>query len=119
MSYAIYQIDTFTNKIFSGNAACVIPLKKWMSDDILLKIAQENGVPETAFFIDTGDQIKLRWFTPDIEIDLCGHATLATAHVLKEVLKYPLNEIVFNTMSGKLTVICRGTFYYLNFPQDF
>jgi len=117
MKYNIYQVDAFTSHIFSGNPACVIPLKKWLSDSILLKIAQENSVSETAFFIDNGDNIHLRWFTPDQEIDLCGHATLATAHVLKSILKYPLHEICFNTMSGKLKVTCRDNFYYLDFPS--
>ena len=117
MKYNIYQVDAFANQVFSGNPACVIPLKKWMSDDILLKLSQENAVSETAFFIDNGDDIHLRWFTPDQEIDLCGHATLATAHVLKSILKYPLNDIYFNTMSGKLKVTCKDDFYYLNFPS--
>ena len=117
MKYNVYQVDAFTNQVFSGNPACVIPLKKWLSDNILLKIAQENAVSETAFFIDDGDDIHLRWFTPDQEIDLCGHATLATAYVLKSILKYHLNEIKFNTMSGKLKVTCKDNFYYLDFPS--
>ena len=117
MKYNVYQVDAFTNQVFSGNPACVIPLKKWLSDNVLLKIAQENAVSETAFFIDDGDDIHLRWFTPDQEIDLCGHATLATAYVLKSILKYHLNEIKFNTMSGKLKVTCKDNFYYLDFPS--
>ncbi|MAQ69732.1 MAG: isomerase [Flavobacteriales bacterium] len=117
MKYNIYQVDAFSNQVFGGNPACVIPLKKWMSDAILLQIAQENAVSETAFFIDKGRDIYLRWFTPDHEIDLCGHATLATAHVLKKKLKYPLNEIKFNTMSGILKVNCVDDVYYLDFPS--
>jgi len=117
MKYSIYQVDAFTNKIFTGNPACVVPLDKWLSDSILLDIAKENAVSETAFFINKGKDIDLRWFTPDLEIDLCGHATLATAHVLKYILKYPLDEIYFNTMSGKLKVTCKGYFYYLDFPS--
>ena len=116
MNYNIYQVDAFTNQVFSGNPACVIPLQEWFSDSVLLKIAQENAVSETAFFIDNGAEIHLRWFTPDQEIDLCGHATLATAHVLKSILKYPLGEIRFNTMSGLLKVTCKDAFYYLDFP---
>ena len=116
MTYSIYQVDAFTNTIFSGNPACVIPLDKWLDDSILLKIAKENAVSETAFFIDNGDGIDLRWFTPDIEIDLCGHATLATAHVLRSVLKYPNEKIEFHTMSGKLKVEFKDDVYYLNFP---
>jgi len=89
MSYNIYQVDAFTNKIFSGNPACVVPLKNWLPDKILLEIAKENAVAETAYFIDKGNEIQLRWFTPDLEIDLCGHATLATAHVIKSILNIP------------------------------
>ena len=80
MKYNLYQIDAFTDSIFAGNPACVVPLDNWLSDGILLKIAKENAVAETAFFVDTGKKIHLRWFTPEIEMDLCGHATLATAH---------------------------------------
>ena len=116
MSYKIYQVDSFTDSSFSGNPACVVPLKTWLSDDLLLKIAQENAVAETAFFIDKGKYIHLRWFTPDLEIDLCGHATLATAYVLNKIIKYPLNDIKFHTLSGELTVKCLNDFYYLNFP---
>ena len=114
MNYSIYQVDAFTDQVFSGNPACVIPLKKWLVDSMLLKIAKENAVSETAFFIDNGDDIHLRWFTPDKEIDLCGHATLATSHVLKSILKYPLNVICFKTMSGNLKVTCKDNFYYLD-----
>jgi len=117
MKYSIYQVDAFSNQVFGGNPACVVPLEKWMSDSILLKIAQENAVSETAFFINNGNDIYLRWFTPDHEIDLCGHATLATAHVLKSILKYPLNEIRFDTMSGMLKVNCVDDVYYLDFPS--
>ena len=117
MNFDLYQVDAFTNNIFSGNPACVVPLKAWLSDDILLKIAQENAVSETAFFIDKGKDIDLRWFTPDQEIDLCGHATLSTAHVLKSVLNYSSNKILFNTMSGQLKVTYKDDLYYLDFPS--
>ena len=117
MNYKTYQVDAFTNEIFSGNPACVVQLKKWLSNDLLLNIAKENGVSETAFFIIKDNSIDLRWFTPDIEIDLCGHATLATAHVLKKIFKYPVNKIVFNTMSGNLKVDFKDNFYYLDFPS--
>lgn len=80
MKLALYQVDAFTDRIFGGNPACVVPLEAWLSDDLLLKIAKENAVAETAFFVELGDKIHLRWFTPEIEMDLCGHATLATAH---------------------------------------
>src|SRR5688572_20096411 len=104
MKLELYQVDAFTDKIFGGNPACVIPLKKWLSDETLLKIAKENAVAETAFFIDNGNKIDLRWFTPEFEMDLCGHATLATAHILKTILNYESNKIVFNSMSGDLIV---------------
>ena len=117
MNYKIYQIDSFTNEIFRGNPACVVPLNEWLSDSILLKIAQENSVAETAFFISNKKSFELRWFTPDQEIDLCGHATLAAAYVLKSILKYPFSEIVFQTMSGTLKVNCVDNFYYLMFPS--
>ena len=117
MCYNIYQVDAFTNRIFHGNPACVVPLKKWLPDKILLEIAKENAVAETAYFIDNGNEIHLRWFTPDLEIDLCGHATLATAHVIKSILKYPLDEIQFSTISGNLKVTFENDFYYLNFPS--
>lgn len=117
MNFELYQVDAFTNHIFSGNPACVVPLKKWLPDNILLKIAQENAVSETAFFIKNGKDVDLRWFTPDHEIDLCGHATLSTAHVLKSILKYSSNEILFNTMSGILKVNFSDGIYYLDFPS--
>ena len=113
----VYQIDAFTNTIFEGNPACVVPLPSWLPDEILLKITQENAVAETAFFIPKGERFHLRWFTPEIEMDLCGHATLATAHCLKTILKYPSNNIVFETVSGNLSVAVKDGFYFLDFPS--
>ncbi len=117
MTLDIYQIDAFTNKVFGGNPACVIPLKNWLPDDLLLNITKENAVAETAFFVDKGDKIHLRWFTPEIEMDLCGHATLATAHCLKTILNYQKSEIIFKTLSGDITVLMRDDFYFLDFPS--
>jgi PhzF family phenazine biosynthesis protein len=117
MKFELYQIDAFTNKIFGGNPACVVPLTNWLSDDILLKIAKENAVAETAFFIYKGDKIHLRWFTPEIEMDLCGHATLATAHCLKTILNYKNEIIIFETISGDLSVTMKNDSYYLDFPS--
>ncbi len=117
MKYNLYQIDAFTDKIFGGNPACVVPLDKWPTDDILLKIAKENAVAETAFFIDKGSKIHLRWFTPEIEMDLCGHATLATAHCLKTILDYKREDIVFETRSGDLIVSVEKGFYKMDFPS--
>lgn len=116
MKLDLYQIDAFTDKIFGGNPACVVPLQNWLSNDTLLKIAKENAVAETAFFVDYGDKIHLRWFTPEIEMDLCGHATLATAHCLKTILNYTKDEIIFNTLSGDLIVMVDNGTYTLDFP---
>lgn len=117
MKLELYQIDSFTDKTFGGNPACVVPLIDWLPDDILLKITKENAVAETAFFVNKGDKIHLRWFTPEIEMDLCGHATLATAHCLKSILNYPNNKIVFETLSGDLTVLVENDLYYLDLPS--
>ncbi|MFV8346480.1 PhzF family phenazine biosynthesis protein [Flavobacterium sp. ZB4P13] len=117
MKLNLYQIDAFTDKTFGGNPACVVPLEKWLTDDILLEIAKENAVAETAFFVDKGDKIHLRWFTPEIEMDLCGHATLATAHCLKEILNYKSDKIVFETLSGDLTVLVDKALYKMDFPS--
>ncbi len=116
MKHNLYQIDAFTDKIFGGNPACVVPLDNWLTDDILLKIAKENAVAETAFFVDKGDKIHLRWFTPEIEMDLCGHATLATAHCLKTILDYKSASIIFKTLSGDLTVSVDNDLYKMDFP---
>lgn len=117
MHLHLYQVDAFTDEIFSGNPACVVPLSEWLPDDLLLKIAKENGVAETAFFVDKGYRIHLRWFTPELEIDLCGHATLATAHALKDIRKYPKQKILFETQSGELEVETEDDLYTLNFPS--
>lgn len=117
MKLNLYQIDAFTDKIFGGNPACVVPLENWLPDEILLKITQENAVAETAFFVVNEKRIHLRWFTPEIEMDLCGHATLATAHTLKSILNYPENTIVFDTLSGELIVTVINDVYTLDFPS--
>jgi len=117
MKLSLYQIDAFTDKTFGGNPACVVPLDNWLDDDILLQIAKENAVAETAFFVDKGDKIHLRWFTPEIEMDLCGHATLATAHCLKTILAYKSEKIVFETLSGDLKVLIDNGLYKMDFPS--
>jgi PhzF family phenazine biosynthesis protein len=117
MKFDLYQVDAFTNKIFGGNPACVMPLQHWLPDDVLLKMTQENAVAETAFFVDMGTYFHLRWFTPEIEMDLCGHATLATAHVLVSILNYPKNPILFKTASGDLSVTVSDGIYTLDFPS--
>lgn len=117
MTLELYQIDAFTDKIFGGNPACVVPLESWLPDELLFNITKENAVAETAFFVNNGGKIHLRWFTPEIEMDLCGHATLATAHCLKTILNYKQDKIVFETLSGDLTVFIENDFYYLDFPS--
>ncbi|MEB0249880.1 PhzF family phenazine biosynthesis protein, partial [Mucilaginibacter sp. 5B2] len=104
MKLDLFQIDSFTRETFKGNPACVVPLDFWLSDDVLMNIAKENAVAETAFFIIEKDHVHLKWFTPEIEMDLCGHATLAAAHVLKTCLHYPEKDILFKTLSGDLLV---------------
>tara|TARA_B100000900_G_C20600716_1_gene725473 strand:- start:5794 stop:6582 length:789 start_codon:yes stop_codon:yes gene_type:complete len=117
MKLNYFKVDSFTNELFKGNPACVVPLSEWLEDGILLKIAQENAVSETAFFIRKNDEFHLRWFTPEIEIDLCGHATLATAHVIKTCLNYSQNIIFFKTKTGLLKVNIANNIYFMDFPS--
>lgn len=117
MKFALYQIDAFTETLFGGNPACVVPLADWLPDELLLKIARENAVAETAFFVEKGDRFHLRWFTPDLEMDLCGHATLAAAHAIISILNYPRQQIIFDTLSGELVVHVQDDLYSLNFPS--
>jgi len=115
--FPIYQVDAFTNQLFGGNPAAVVPLKQWIFASEMQKIAAENNVSETAFFIPQGDHFELRWFTPTFEIDLCGHATLATAHILFTELGYQKDEIHFHTLkAGTLTVTRKNDLYTLDFP---
>ena len=116
MRLKIFQVDAFTAEQFKGNPAAICPLEKWLPDDLLLAIAAENNLSETAFFIPNGTDFDLRWFTPAIEVDLCGHATLAAAHVLFQHLDYPHPLIKFNSKSGPLTVAKEERLYTLNFP---
>ena len=117
MEIAIFQIDAFTSELFKGNPACVMPLDNWLPDDLMLKIAKENNVSETAFFIKDGEGFYLRWFTPEIEMDLCGHATLATAYCLKNHLDYKENQVIFNSMSGELIVKFDRDYIQMDFPH--
>jgi PhzF family phenazine biosynthesis protein len=112
-----YQVDSFTKKAFSGNPACVVLLDEQLPCDVLMKIAKENAVPETAFILPSEDEYILRWFTPDIEMDLCGHATLASAHILFTEYAYSGEEIHFKTASGLLTVKREGDKYFMDFPM--
>ena len=117
MSLPLYQIDAFTDQLFGGNPACVVPLTEWLPDELLFQITRENAVAETAFFIPGPEKIQLRWFTPEIEMDLCGHATLTTAHCLKRILKYEGDSMIFDTVSGELTVTESDGWYYMDFPS--
>lgn len=119
MKIPIYQVDAFTDKIFSGNPAAVCPLKSWLPDETMQKIAQENNLSETAFFVKTGNVFQIRWFTPTIEVDLCGHATLASAHVIFNHLDYPEDIIFLESKSGKLRVKNDDEFLVLDFPAGF
>lgn len=104
MKIPLYQVDAFTDEVFSGNPAAVCPLQSWLPDNTLQAIAAENNLSETAFFVNQDNQYHLRWFTPATEVDLCGHATLATAHVLFNILQYDQATIEFQTRSGPLRV---------------
>jgi PhzF family phenazine biosynthesis protein len=112
----IYIVDAFTDKVFSGNPAAVCPLQEWLSDDVLQSIAFENNLSETAFFVKDNDMYQLRWFTPETEVDLCGHATLASAYVIFEHLNFQGPTIVFDTKSGRLTVWKKNDILYMDFP---
>lgn len=118
MPISIYQVDAFTDAVFSGNPAAVCSLSEWLDDEILLKIAEENNLSETAFFVKSGDHYQLRWFTPAAEVDLCGHATLAAAHVLFKHLAFAGEVITFSTRSGELRVTRNGQQQYsIDFPM--
>jgi PhzF family phenazine biosynthesis protein len=118
MNIPIYQADAFTDTLFGGNPAAVCPLKEWLPDATMQQIAIENNLAETAFFVKTDKGYLLRWFTPEYEIDLCGHATLATAHILFTQLGYTEPTIHFETIkAGMLTVTKNGDKYTLDFPS--
>lgn len=117
-TYKIYQVDAFASELFKGNPAAVIPLKKWLSDELLQKIAIENNLSETAYFFPNEDGFNLRWFTPGFEVDLCGHATLATAHVIFEHEGFSKPEIKFQTRVGQLIVKRTSDGYQMDFPID-
>jgi PhzF family phenazine biosynthesis protein len=123
-TYPIYQVDAFTNRLFHGNPAAVVPLKHWLPDATMQRIAMENNLAETAFFVplipydNNGAGYHIRWFTPELEIDLCGHATVATASVISQVLKTGEEEIIFNTQrAGQLKVTVNDDWYLLDFPS--
>jgi PhzF family phenazine biosynthesis protein len=117
MELSVYQVDAFSKSVFGGNPAAICPLEAWLADATLQSIAAENNLSETAFFVRNGACFHLRWFTPRCEVDLCGHATLASAHVLFNELHEPGELIRFETKSGELTVAREGDMLTLDFPS--
>ena len=118
MKLSLYQIDAFANKVFEGNPAAVIPLEDWLPAKTMQLIASENNLSETAFFCPSDNNYEIRWFTPNGEIELCGHATLASAYVLFNILNYKREQIEFNSLSGKLTVKKVNDLFRLDFPSQ-
>ncbi len=119
MKIKIYQADAFTSELFGGNPAAVCPLDSWIGEDLMQKIAMENNLAETAFFVKNNSGFDIRWFTPTVEVDLCGHATLASAFVLFNYEGYENDEIVFSSLrSGTLKVKKNGDMLTLDFPTD-
>jgi PhzF family phenazine biosynthesis protein len=116
MNIPIYQVDAFSNRLFHGNPAAVCPLEDWLEDQKLQAIAAENNLSETAFFVAQNGQYQLRWFTPVTEVDLCGHATLASAFVIFHFMNDSLKEVEFFTKSGKLKVGRKGSLLAMDFP---
>jgi PhzF family phenazine biosynthesis protein len=117
MKIPFYQIDAFASRVFTGNPAGVCLLEQWLPDDILQSIAMENNLPETAFLVQREDFIDLRWFTPKVEIDLCGHATLASGHAIFEFADCDAKHLEFHSKSGVLSVERRDDLLFLDFPS--
>ena len=120
MKLSLYQVDAFTTRLFGGNPAAVVPLKKWLSAELMQQLALENNLSETVFFVPSevkGADYDIRWFTPEVEINLCGHATLASAYVIFNILKAKKKKIVFSSQSGLLTVIRKKNTFEMDFPS--
>jgi PhzF family phenazine biosynthesis protein len=118
MTIPIFQVDAFTQKAFGGNPAAICLLNTWLADDVLQRIAAENNLSDTAYLVKTQHGYDLRWFTPEIEVDLCGHATLASAYVIFEFLQPELQSVSFSTASGVLTVTQNSSkLLSMNFPS--
>ncbi len=118
MGLTLYQIDAFAQQRFEGNPAAVVPLESWLPDDVLRSIAAENNLSETAFFVEADGGHHIRWFTPAVEVDLCGHATLASGYVLFHCLGFEGDTIVFDSRSGPLSVTLDGDRLVLDFPAE-
>jgi predicted PhzF superfamily epimerase YddE/YHI9 len=117
MKLPVYQIDAFTSRLFAGNPAAVCPLEQWLPDETLQAIAAENNLSETAFFAPEDGGYRLRWFTPSVEVDLCGHATLASAFLILSRLNPGAANVVFQTRSGQLSVERDGDLLRMDFPS--
>ncbi len=118
MRLPIYQVDAFAEKLFGGNPAAICPLPQWLPDATMQSIAAENNLAETAFFVRENGDYALRWFTPAVEVDLCGHATLASAHIVFSFLEPQRRSVGFRTFkAGTLTVIRRGDRLVMDFPS--
>lgn len=118
MMLPIYQVDAFASELFRGNPAAVVPLEEWLPDTVLLSIALENNLSETAYLVPDRNGYHIRWFTPVVEVALCGHATLASAHVVFSELGFDGETIEFQSKSGPLTVKCGGSGYIMDFPAE-
>jgi PhzF family phenazine biosynthesis protein len=118
MRIPLYQVDAFSSQLFRGNPAAICPLEKWLPDETMQAIAAENNLAETAFYIPNSSGYHLRWFTPGVEVELCGHATLASAHVILAIRKESAGpRVSFQSKSGELTVERDGDLYALDFPS--
>jgi PhzF family phenazine biosynthesis protein len=118
MKLKVYIANAFSDKKFGGNPAAVVPLKEWLSDSLMQQIAAQNNLAETAYFVQQANDYSIRWFTPTVEVDLCGHATLASAHVLYRHLNYAGSQLVFHSKSGPLRVTRKDDKITLNFPAN-
>ncbi|GMT43798.1 MAG: putative isomerase [bacterium] len=118
MEITLYQVDAFASELFEGNPAAVCPLETWLPEEIMQSIAAENNLSETAFFVPNDNEYHIRWFTPASEVDLCGHATLASAYVLFNILGYKKERIIFKSKSGPLTVMKDNEWLIMDFPAQ-
>ena len=118
MKIPLYQIDAFTGRMFAGNPAAVCPLEGWLDDALMQDIAMENNLSETAFFVPLDQGYHIRWFTPAAEVDLCGHATLASAYTIFTHIDSSRNDVTFQSRSGPLTVARRGDLLAMDFPAQ-
>ena len=119
MKTPIYQVDAFTNQVFGGNPAAVCPLKEWINAELMQKIASENNLSETAFFVPKNDYFEIRWFTPKVEINLAGHPTLATAWVIYNELNYKQDKIKFvSPLSRELNIVRNNDLIEMDFPSN-